>query len=214
VRARASAGLASSERLLGPERLAQQQVARCPAAAGEAREDQRAGRFGNQRQVDERHREARARIRDDQVAMEQHGGPDPDAIAVDRGDDRGLALGEGSEQAPHRDFAAIALRRLEEIGEVVARGEILALAADGDHPDRRIVRGALDRVGKRRIHGDGDRVAALRPGERDREHRAVPSDPDMLGHCCSLESDDAPGPTGYAARDTASSTIAGALANR
>ena len=60
------------------------------AAAGEPRQNQRARRFGNQPQIDERQRKAGALLGDHEVAVEQHGGADADRIAMDRGDDRQL----------------------------------------------------------------------------------------------------------------------------
>ena len=131
---RAMADEPDGQGFLDPERLAQQQIARGAPAAGEPRQQQRARGFGHQREVDERQREARAFLGDDQVAMKQHGRADADAIAVDRGDDRRFAGGERAQQAPHRDVAVVAGQRVEEIGKVVAGGEILAFAAEGDRP--------------------------------------------------------------------------------
>ena len=56
----------------------------------------------------------------------------------------------------------IARRRIQEIAEVVAGSEILALAAEGDQTDGFVVVGALDRLGQRLVHGDGDRVLGSR----------------------------------------------------
>ena len=54
-----------------------------------------------------------------------------------------------------------------------------------------IVRRAFDRVGQRRVHGDGDRVAPLGPVEGDRQHAAALLDPHMFAHRLPPESGDA-----------------------
>ena len=101
--------------------------------------------------------------------MEQHGGADADRIAMNRGGDRDLVAGERPQQAPHRYVLAGAGigHRLEEIAEIIPGGEVLALTLDGDQADGGVVRGAFDRVGQRRIHGNGNRVPPLRPRQND-----------------------------------------------
>ena len=76
-----------------------------------------------------------------------------------------------AQQPPDGNLLEIARRRVEEIGEVIARSEILAFAAQRDQADRNDRRGAFDRVREGGIHGDCDRIAALGPGKRDRQHR-------------------------------------------
>ena len=68
-----------------------------------------------------------------------------------------------------------------EVAEVVAGREVLAFAAEGDQPKRIVVRSGFEGVGKRGVHGHGDRVAALRPGKGDRQHVAF-----ALDTTCSL----------------------------
>ena len=63
-----------------------------------------------------------------------------------------------------------------------ARRKILAFAAKGYEPHIRIVRRAFDRIGERLVHGNGDRVAALRTGEGDRQHAAPSLHPYRLAH--------------------------------
>ena len=91
-------------RFIDSERFAEQQIARGAAPAGEPRQQQRARRFGHQAKIDERQREARAVLGDDEVAMEQHGRADAHAIAVDRGDDRDLACRRAREAAATPGF--------------------------------------------------------------------------------------------------------------
>ncbi len=178
----AMAGEADGHGFIDPERLAEQQISGRSAASREARQEERARRFRDQSEIDERQREARALLGDHQVAVEQHSRADADAIAVDRRDQRGLALGEGAQQPPHGNFFEIGARGIEEIGEIVARREVGALAAQGDQPDRWIARRLLDGVGERGVHRDGDRVAALGPGQGDRQHRTGLLHPHVLAH--------------------------------
>ena len=160
--------------LLGSERLAQKQIARSPPPAGEPRKQQRARGLGHKRKVDERHRETRAFVGDHQIAVKQHGRADADAIAVNRGDDRRFAVAS-ARSSRHTGISLVAAgARLQEIGEVVAGGEVLALAADGDHSDAVVIFGRCSIASARaRVHGDSDRVAPFRPSERDRQDAAL-----------------------------------------
>ena len=82
----------------------------------------------------------------------------------------------------HTGMSASRGMRVEEVGEVVAGGKILAFAAMVMTRIAVVARGAIDRVGQRGIHGDGDRVAPLGSGQGDRQHAAIAFDPDMLAH--------------------------------
>ncbi len=88
---------------------------------------------------------------------------------MNRRDDRDLVSGQRTKQAPNGNvLARSGLRhRLEEIAKVVAGGEVFALSLQADQADRIVVGGAFDRVGQRRIHGDGDGISALGPGQGD-----------------------------------------------
>ena len=114
--------------------------------------------------------------------MEQHGRADADAIAVHRRNQRNFAAGKRSKQSPHRNLVIKARSSIEKIRKIVPRGKILALAAQGDQADALVLRRALDRVGKCRIHCDGDRIAAFRPGEGDRKHFTLLCHPHMFAH--------------------------------
>ncbi len=67
-----------------------------------------------------------------------------------------------------------------EVAEVVSGGEVLALSAQRDEAEALVARRALERIGQRGVHGDGDRVAPLGPGEGDREDIAFALDLDVL----------------------------------
>ena len=66
--------------------------------------------------------------------MEQHGRADADAIAVNSGDERSFACRQRAQEPPDRRFRRRRGRRVEEVGEIVAGGEVLAFAAKGDRP--------------------------------------------------------------------------------
>jgi hypothetical protein len=92
-------------------------------APREPRQQQRARRFRHQPKVDERQREASALLRHHQVAVEEHGRPDADALPCTCATSGGHRGRNGAEQAPHRNVLRSRGRRGEEVGEVVARGE-------------------------------------------------------------------------------------------
>ena len=121
-------------RLGDSERLAKQKISRRQATAGHSRQEQRTCRFRDQPEVDEREGESRSLLRDDEIAVKQHGRSDSDAIAVNRGDERRFATCERSEKAPDRDLVSFAAGGLEEVGEIVPGREILPLAPKGDEP--------------------------------------------------------------------------------
>ncbi len=162
------------------ELLSQQEVTGGPAAAGQAGEEQRARRFGYQRQIDEWQREAGAFLGDDKVAVKEHGGPDTHAIAVNRRNDRDFTRRQRSQQAPDGDVGRVARQGGQEVGEIVARGEILAFAPDRNQANRRVRDRRLNRFRKCRIHGDRDRIAALGPGEGDRKNGVASFHPNMF----------------------------------
>jgi hypothetical protein len=114
--------------------------------------------------------------------MEQHRGADADAIAVHRRDQRSLAGGKHAQEAPHRNFFITTGPHLEEVREIVAGGEVLALAAEGDQADGRIRARLLDRVRECGVHRDRYRIPPLRPRQRHREDGSLPFHPHMVAH--------------------------------
>ena len=115
--------------------------------------------------------------------MEQHGGADPDRIAVDGGDDWRFVVGQRPQQPPDRDVRRSRRRQFsEEVSQVVASGEVLAAAFQGDDADFGVVGHALDRIGQFGIHCDGDRVAPIGPVHDDPEDAAAARHLDMLAH--------------------------------
>jgi hypothetical protein len=64
--------------------------------------------------------------------VEQHGRPDADAIALDRGNDWDFASRERAKQLPHWNVVVAARHRAQKIREVVASREILPVTAYGD----------------------------------------------------------------------------------
>ena len=202
----AVADKADRQRLIDSERLGEEQGAR-RAPARHLRQEQRARRLGHQPKIDERQREARPFLGHDEVAVEQHRRPDPDAIAVDRGDQRRLAAAS----ARRKRHTAISPPSRAEASRKSARS--LPAAKSWPSPRKvtsgsRVGRRLLDGVGERGIHRDRDGIAALGPGERHREDRALLFDPDMFAHLPLPESGDAPVPPAMAAPSTKAGTHA------
>ena len=124
----------------------------------------------------------------------------PDGIAMHCGDQRHFVGRQRAEEAPDRDIGVAARRRhfVEEIGEVIAAREILALALERDKADVRVVRRSLDRIGEGGIHGDGDRIAPLGTREGQRQDGAAPFNQYMFAHRrVAFESGDLHGPVRY-----------------
>jgi transaldolase len=109
---------------------------------------------------------------------------------------------ERPQQAPDGNVGSIAGQFGHEIAEVVAGGEVLSFATERDQANIVIASGAFDGIGECCIHGNGDRVASIRPGEDYREDVAFSLDQDVLAHWAlprRSESGDGPAFTGYAA---------------
>ncbi len=152
------------QRFLGPERLAEQHIAGRPSPAGQSRQDQRTRRLGDQPQVHERHQETSAFLGNDQVAVEQHGRADANRIAVDGRDDGHLVLRQRPEQPPDGNVRSVPGKLGHEIAEVVAGGEVLALAFDRNQPNCGIIGRIFNGACQRGIHGNRDGIAAFWSG--------------------------------------------------
>ena len=104
------------------------------------------------------------------VAVEQHGGADPDRDAVDGGDDRLDVVRQRIEEfyrirrARHVDLRCALL---EEILDIVAGGEHAGAAGDDNAADFRVVLRGVDGIAHRAIHLVRDRVLLFRPPQRD-----------------------------------------------
>jgi hypothetical protein len=156
--------------------------------ADAGRQQQAGGRLRHKRKVHEGRRQLCRVGEINQIAMQEHGGADPDSETRDRGNDRLLG-------ARQRINEVMSLRRLAlsrcdggEVREVVAGGESVAFGAEQHHADARIPLGCVQRLGRGPVHGVRQRILLVRAGEDDVEHRAVPSNLQVICHVDLLRS--------------------------
>jgi hypothetical protein len=139
---------ARGERLLGAERLAEQQQLGGALVAGDHRQQEAGRGFGHHAKRHEGHLEARIGRGVDQVAVQEHGRADADRGAADRGNQRLLHLRQPADEVERRRGPGVRIA-IEEILQVVAGREAILAAVDQDRAHLRVgVRG-----GERLRHG-------------------------------------------------------------
>jgi hypothetical protein len=111
--------------------------------------------------------------------MQQHGGADAHRVAGDGGDDglfeAGDEVQEGNRGAGVTDLA------MQEVGEVVAGGEHVLLAAQQHHPDMAVVAGMRQRRAHGAVHVGGDGVLLVAAADLDDDDAVTCSLTRMLG---------------------------------
>ncbi len=124
------------------------------------------GGLGNDREVDERHQELCVRARIDEVAVEQHRGPDADRKAVDCRHDW---LGEAMEDVHESEDRALGARRRirDELIEIEPAGEVASLPVNQHDRDRVISVEALEDATKFLERMRQERVLGRRARELD-----------------------------------------------
>ena len=112
----------------------------------------------------------------------------PIATPDDRGDQRLVERGERAQEAESRAvLLAAALRRAQEVADVVAGGEAVARTGEHHRADRRIARRGLEPGGAALRTCPGDRVLLLGPIEAGRGDAFGGGDLDVAGCVMSGE---------------------------
>ena len=172
------------ERRFGHERLSQQQSFSRAVVAQHLRHQQAGCRFRAQTEVHERHRKGSVVTGIDEIAVEQHGGPDAHCRTADSRHQRLWETGNAAQEAEHR--RVLARRRLvQEVADVVAGGEHRLMPLQHGDANRRVFFGLRDGIGQHGVHGRRDRVLALQPVQRDGHHAVFNVGEDMV-HGISL----------------------------
>ncbi len=116
--------------------------------------------------------------------MKQHGHADAHRAALHGGHQRGPGPRQGGQQG-----VAFAAQRIagagsfsDEVVQVVAGGEGVALGLDQDAADVRIICGSVDRRAQRPVHVAGEGVLLFRAVEGEGEHAPSHLDQDVVGH--------------------------------
>src|ERR1700688_3141737 len=176
--------------IVGAERTAHHQHRKRTLVSHGAGHQQAGGAFRHQAEMDERRREGSRRGGQNVVAMEQHGGADPDRDAIDRGDDRHDVVRQGIKKLGGVGGArriGVGGAVFQKTLQIVAGGKYPGAAGDDHAADVRIVLRGIDGVAHAAIHFLGDRVLLFRPPQLDHPRRAFVGDYQMPGHKRSLQ---------------------------
>ena len=142
--------------------------------ADAAREEVRAAGVGNQADPGEQLREAGPVGRHHEIARQGQVTPRARCRSVDHGDRGGAEASQRHDRAVDRLDPRLPFRRRHRIVphqlDVAARAEVLARAPDHHHPHARVIAESLQRGFEVMAHRHVQRVADLRPVQRDRGH--------------------------------------------
>jgi hypothetical protein len=170
------------------DRLAEGENLERPLMADDRRQQHRRRRLGRQRQIDEGGRKQGVLGHHHHVAMQQQGQADTDRPAPDSGHRRLVEIGQGPQEMEYGrvDHLPPALRSDgDEVGDIVAGGEAVALTPEHQHPNGVVRPRAPRRLGQRRIHRLGDGVLLLRPRQGDGQDAACQLGLNLVGHAAS-----------------------------
>ncbi|MNT26811.1 hypothetical protein D3C72_1624060 [compost metagenome] len=165
------------------KRLAQREHLESPDVPDPQRQQVTRSRFGNQGEIDERRDQLRVLAEHHVITMQQHGGPDADGLAIDRGDNRYGRIGKGAQEAMHVTFAgAISRRDRREFAEIIAGRKAVPVPLQQQYPDSPVLLCLLDGVGKCAVHLVRQGVHLVRPRKRHGQHAAGEVNADFGGH--------------------------------
>ncbi len=117
--------------------------------------------------------------------MQQHRHPDPDRLAVDRGDEHFAEVTQGL-QEPDGIVVLGKVALADEVVQVVAGGKARAGTTDEDDAHGVIRPRLVQCIDDRSVHREGERVALLRPVEPDLANAVGAGNQDRVAHSSSL----------------------------